>query len=194
MTSEVVVMNRSGVALAADSAVTIDLGESSKVRDSALKLFMLSKYRPVGVMIYNNPHLLGVPLETIIKLFRRDLGRRGFASLREYGDELIRFLDGNTALFPSDVQIRYFMNALRAEYRHIGEQIKRERVVRDLLASNGKEIIAERLEFWRRQKDAEYFDVSAGDVVERLSGEISKVVNEEAMNWSVGDEDVVNKI
>ena len=36
MTSEVVVMNRVGVALAADSAVTLDMGDSTKVRDSAL--------------------------------------------------------------------------------------------------------------------------------------------------------------
>ena len=78
MTSEVVVMNRVGVALAADSAVTLEMGDSSKVRDSALKLFMLSKYRPVGVMVYNNAQLLGVPLETIIKLFRRELRTRGF--------------------------------------------------------------------------------------------------------------------
>ena len=42
---------------------------------ASLKLFTLSKYHPVGVMIYNNASLLGVPLETIIKLFRRDLGR-----------------------------------------------------------------------------------------------------------------------
>ena len=69
MTSEVVVMNRMGVALAADSAATIEMGENSKLRNSALKLFMLSKYCPVGVMVYNNADLLGVPLETIIKLF-----------------------------------------------------------------------------------------------------------------------------
>ena len=59
MTSEVVVMNRTGVALAADSAVTIEMGDSSKVRDSALKLFTLSKHRPVGVMVYNQRLALG---------------------------------------------------------------------------------------------------------------------------------------
>ena len=74
MTSEVVVMNRMAVALAADSAVTVEVGDTSKVRDSALKLFTLSKYRPVGVMVYNNSSILGVPLETIIKLFRSELG------------------------------------------------------------------------------------------------------------------------
>ena len=51
MTSEVVVMNRAGVALAADSAVTVEAADSLKVRNSAVKLFMLSKFRPVGVMV-----------------------------------------------------------------------------------------------------------------------------------------------
>ena len=85
MTSEVVVMNRAGVALAADSAVTVEMGDSQRVRHSALKLFTLSKYRPVGVMVYNNASLLGVPMETIIKLFRRRLGKKAYRTLREYG-------------------------------------------------------------------------------------------------------------
>jgi len=76
MTAEVVVMNRGGVALAADSAVSIQVGDSSRVRDSALKLFRLSKYRPVGVMVYENSSLLGVPWETIIKIFREEFEQK----------------------------------------------------------------------------------------------------------------------
>ena len=158
MTSEVVVMNRVGVALAADSAATIEMGDSTKVRDSALKLFTLSKYRPVGVMIYHNTSLLGVPLETIIKLFRRDLRRKGFDTLGEYGEALIRFLDGNTSLFPEAVQDRYFLDALETEYRRIGELVEEELVARGLyggeegkLGDAGSEavdgVIAKRLEF-----------------------------------------------
>ena len=100
MTSEVVVMNRMAVALAADSAVTVEVGDTSKVRDSALKLFTLSKYRPVGVMVYNNSSILGVPLETIIKLFRSELGTKAFDTLPEYGEALISYLDGNIHCSP----------------------------------------------------------------------------------------------
>ena len=62
MTVEVAVMNRMAVALAADSAVTVTAGNSVKVHDSAIKLFMLSKHHPVGVMVYNDDSLLGRPL------------------------------------------------------------------------------------------------------------------------------------
>ena len=67
MTSEVVVMNRLAVALAADSATTVSGPNSQKIWNSANKLFALSKTHPVGVMFYNNASILGVPWETIIK-------------------------------------------------------------------------------------------------------------------------------
>ena len=79
MTSEVVVMNRMGIALAADSVVSIYAnGVQKKRHDSAAKLFMLSEWHPVGIMVYNNASLLGVPWETILKLFRRFLGTAWF--------------------------------------------------------------------------------------------------------------------
>jgi len=69
MTAEIGILNTTGVALAADSAVTIG---SSKVFNSADKLFSLSKHHPVGIMIYGNASFMGVPWETIIKIYRRN--------------------------------------------------------------------------------------------------------------------------
>ena len=204
MTSEVVVMNRAGVALAADSAVTVEMGDSLKVRHSALKLFTLSKYRPVGVMVYNNASLLGVPMETIIKLFRRQLGTKGFDTLREYGEALTSFLDGNASLFPDKVQDRYFLQAVETEYRRIREDVKEELVARGLYGGDGEEVgedeaeaadqvIAERLEFWQSQEDAVYFnEVRASDVVERISGGVNEVVRGVFLGWPVGEEGATN--
>ena len=196
MTSEVVVMNRAGVALAADSAVTVEMGASQKVRHSALKLFTLSKYRPVGVMVYNNASLLGVPMETIIKLFRRHLGKKAYGTLREYGEALIRYLDGNDALFPDDVQDHYFLHAVETEYLRIWEEVSNEFVERgvygdgDGQADVAKDVIARRLEFWRGQQDADYFEVRARDVVGRISGGVNDVVLRVFRGGAVGDEGV----
>lgn len=52
MTAEILIMNQNAVVMAADSAATIIGPESQKVRNHAIKLFSLSKYAPVGVMIY----------------------------------------------------------------------------------------------------------------------------------------------
>ena len=139
MTTEVVVMNRVGVALAADSFVTVQAGDSSKVRDSAMKLFMLSKHCSVGVMVYENSSLLGVPWETIIKLFRQELGRKKLDRLADYGEALIEFLDENTSLFPAEVQDRYFLRALETEYRRIDESARKELTDHALYAIGGRE-------------------------------------------------------
>ena len=194
MTSEVVVMNRFGVALAADSAVTIGKSDSAKVRDSAVKLFALSKYRPVGVMVYNNSFLVGVPWETIIKLFRRDLGRKAFGTLGEYGDALIRFVQRNQAQLPSHVQDRYLLSALGNEYLGIRESIRRaieDALHGDDLAEFVNRMIAERARWWRGQPDANYFsEVRAEDVLDGNSAGINDVVQRVFAGWPVSSEGV----
>src|SRR5262245_6055734 len=93
MTSEVVVMNRIGVALASDSAATVNVGGGRAKVYHADKLFMLSNHHPVGVMVYNNSLLLGVPWETILKQFRKELGTQSFPTLVEYGERLLEYLN-----------------------------------------------------------------------------------------------------
>ena len=123
MTSEVVVMNRMGIALAADSVVSIFAnGVHKKRHDSVVKLFMLSEKHPVGIMVYNNASLLGVPWETIIKLFRKSLGEKSFEMLEEYGHELIKFLMNKETIFPMEVQQKYFRLGFEAECYRIMEE------------------------------------------------------------------------
>lgn len=72
MTAEIAVLNKSAVALATDSAVTISSGQQTlKIFESADKLFELSTTQPIGIMIYNGMQFLGVPLEPVIKGFRK---------------------------------------------------------------------------------------------------------------------------
>ena len=52
LTAEIIIMNKTAVALAADSAVTIGV-EGKKTYNTVNKLFTLSKYHPVGIMIYD---------------------------------------------------------------------------------------------------------------------------------------------
>ena len=58
MTAEVAIMNKQAIALAADSAVTFQEETGQKIFTSASKIFTLSKYQPVGVMIYGNASLI----------------------------------------------------------------------------------------------------------------------------------------
>lgn len=90
MTAEIAVLNSSGIALAADSAVTI---AGKKVYNSANKLFALSKIHPVGFMIYGAASFLNTPWETLVKHYRKTiLGSRSFSTLQEYADDFQKFL------------------------------------------------------------------------------------------------------
>ena len=124
MTSEVVVMNSLGVALASDSAATVNNGEGGKVFNTADKLFMLSKRQPVGVMVYDNAAILGVPWETIIKMFRRQLDSKPFANLEDYGRALVAYLDNNERLFPPALQDRFYLRSLETLYASLSGRIE----------------------------------------------------------------------
>jgi len=92
MTAEIAILNKEAVALAADSAVTFSRPAGEKVLTSANKIFALSKYHPVGVMVYGSGEFMELPWETIVKVYRAKLGKRSFATLREYADDLLGFL------------------------------------------------------------------------------------------------------
>jgi hypothetical protein len=103
MTAEIAVLNRNAVALAADSAVTLQLPEGPKIYH-ANKLFTLSKYRPVGVMIYGSADFMGVPWDTIIKQYRERLGNRGFRKLQDYAKDFLAFIEKHPSFFPEERQ------------------------------------------------------------------------------------------
>ena len=86
MTAEIALLNKSAVALAADSAMTVQ--GTGKIYPSN-KLFALTKWHPIGIMIYANAEFMGVPWETIIKMYRQSIGRTAKTTVQEY---LIDFL------------------------------------------------------------------------------------------------------
>ena len=98
MTAEIVIMNKLAIAMAADSALTI--GPGDKIFTSSNKLFMLSKYHPVGIMIYGNPELIDVPWETIIKIFRKERKKQSCNDIVNYMDEFIDFVMDKKDYYP----------------------------------------------------------------------------------------------
>ena len=205
MTSEVVVMNRMGIALAADSVVSIYAnGVQKKRHDSVAKLFMMSERHPVGIMVYNNASLLGVPWETIIKLFRKQLGQDSFQSLEEYGQELIVFLMNHRNLFPSYVEQKYFEKEFEAECYRI---VKEAEVIYRLLPLARRiefgnrdkarsaivaEVIIERLACWEQQDDAVGFNKElAKEFIDSMSGEVSKIIRKVLSDWFVDSSGVM---
>ena len=141
MTAEIAIMNKGAVALAADSAVTFSPAplpgtalKDAKIYHSVNKLFTLSKYRPVGVMVYGSADFMGVPWETIIKTYRARLGTRDHESLQAHADAFVEFL-GTCGLFSEKQASRFFELAVREFFDGIREDIDNR--VRERLAKRG---------------------------------------------------------
>lgn len=94
--------------MAADSAVTISGPNYLKTYQSVDKLFPLVPDQPIGVMIYNNAELMGMPWETVISVYRDQASGKGFDTVDAYARDFINFLSSNPDLFPQDHQDREF--------------------------------------------------------------------------------------
>lgn len=92
MTAEVCVMNTLGVALAADSAVTIGAGASQKIMNSGEKLFQVSLDQPIGALIYGSAVFLGTPWETILKWFRNAEQEEPYEFVEECAEDFLHLL------------------------------------------------------------------------------------------------------
>ncbi|NJM75233.1 MAG: hypothetical protein HC852_04935 [Acaryochloridaceae cyanobacterium RU_4_10] len=107
MTTEVAILNKSAVALAADSAVTISHGINGekKIYNSVNKLFSLSKHHPIGIMVYDNANIMDVPWETLIKSYRKKLGSQSKSLLKEYVDDFLKFIKND--FFNEEIEQQY---------------------------------------------------------------------------------------
>jgi hypothetical protein len=126
MTAEVAILNTAGVALAADSAVTVGGQGATKVYSNVNKLFGLSRQQPVGIMIHNSAVLAGLPWEPIIKCFRTEVGDRRQPTLAAYAEEFRRFLNARTERFyPGQVQKQSLHLKLRQTFEALQKRCQR---------------------------------------------------------------------
>ncbi len=88
MTAEVALLNKTAIALAADSATTVTYWDKNQPKTryfkGANKVFNLSKVHPVGVMTFASANLNGVPWEVIIKAYRAHLQKNSHDHLPQY--------------------------------------------------------------------------------------------------------------
>ena len=109
MTAEIAIMNLQAIALAADSAVTVEhAGGGSKIFQAANKIFALSPLAPVGILVYGSAAYMGIPWETLIKEYRRIHGMETHDRLEGYASNFRQFLVAETPTYldyPSDFSI-----------------------------------------------------------------------------------------
>ena len=123
MTAEVAVINDTAVALAANSLVTVSRAGQPEKTFQANKLFTFSKHAPVGVMIYGNAAIMGLPWETVIKQFRRELGQTTYDTIEEYAESLLEFISQNDVLIPSERREQWFTAVISSYLQNVAERV-----------------------------------------------------------------------
>jgi len=103
-------MNKYGVALAADSALT--LGGRDKIYHHAKKLFDLKPGISVGVMVYGSAEIMGMPWEIVIKQYALTIGEKRFDRLEQYAEDFLHFTESAGSLFPETTQREWFKDTV----------------------------------------------------------------------------------
>ncbi len=112
MTSEVMIMNRQAVVLAADSAVTYGGGPGSVVTLEAEKILQLGPN--MALMVYSRGDVLGRSWSHIAHAFKRAQGELDFDSVQACADAFFAFIDNNRQLFPEKEEREELEDLMRA--------------------------------------------------------------------------------
>ena len=133
MTAEVAVLNKSAVALAADSAVTIVVDGVQKSYQ-ADKLFALKENEPIGVMFFGNAEFMGRPWETLVHMYRQSSRASRLSSIRSYIVDFLRFIKNETGYSTDDElgnATRIAMDAIDVCRRHVRDEAREVLMGRD---------------------------------------------------------------
>lgn len=121
MTAEIAILNRTAVALAADSIVTLAGPRSSKTYDSAEKIFQLSRYHPIGLMIYNNALFMSAPLEVVVRRYRETITTVGFEGIVQVWPDFEKFLLGFERERADELE--HFQGMVSFELKRFGDML-----------------------------------------------------------------------
>jgi hypothetical protein len=141
VTSEIALMNRSAVALAADSAITVRYWEHGKQQTrynkSANKLFELSCLNPIGMMIFETANCQGVAWELLAKWFRDQTPPAPCVKLEDYAAAFLGYVEGHD-VFPPEFQKRQFNSDVRGVAGRIVAELLREDSYKNAVAPADK--------------------------------------------------------
>ena len=195
MTAEIAVMNKDAVALAADSAVTIS---GKKTYNTINKLFSLSRNQPVGIMIYGDGQLGGVPWETIVKLYRDKIGVNQRPKLEDYVSEFISFIEGDFSKHfrdeLDDFFIEYVEDYLLVLRDKIDTQVenyieKKGKIGKRQIGNILRKSIQTDEDYWKKKDKLDFFDdVLLAELIKKYHVEVCELAGDNLEQHNVSAE------
>lgn len=123
MTAEIAILNKSAVALAADSAVTISAGsEEQKIFDSADKLFELTQGNAIGIMINADMNFMETPLAVLIKCYRDEAPL--FDRVEDAAKHFLQYLADFAKSSPNRLKLEAIQLAIQPLFKAINDRAR----------------------------------------------------------------------
>lgn len=90
MTAEVLIYNVEAMVVAADSAITVG---GKRVWEHGNKVFSLGPSHTLGIMYNNNAEVAGIPWETLIKVYKKNVRSKSFSTVTDLSADFASFVD-----------------------------------------------------------------------------------------------------
>ena len=106
VTSQIVLMNKLGIAIASDSSLTISRGDNRRTYGSAEKIFTVGPDHNVAVLHSGSVEFMKHPYEVLLTEWRKSI-TRPLPLLQDYSESFISWLSHRQDLFNQENQNRY---------------------------------------------------------------------------------------
>ncbi|WP_400253957.1 hypothetical protein [Methanobrevibacter smithii] len=147
MTSEIMILTPNAIALATDSAITID---NRKIYNGVNKLFMLSNDPPMGIMTYNGARFFNIPFETIIKEFRSEINDKNITKTIDFKEEFEKYLQKIPSKSPYkesfEDKLMKFIDIVSNEYDTFGKNDFFNRLMNVMLPLDSIKIVHDNIQ------------------------------------------------
>lgn len=198
MTAIVGILNKKAAVMAADSAITVQLGNNTRIYNNATKIFKLSDSQPVGAMIFSSDSFMGVPLSVLFDIYRKNSGDLSFPSLQGYVDNFISFLAKEPHFADAELQHRYLRGEMGSYYNNV-KTYAEEWIKENLSPEDGHSISEEELIHIKHSRIKEGMQ-SIADTIDKLidlrkkSPEFEKYTFKKFMAYAKDDIEGLNEL
>lgn len=185
MTAEVAILNKLGMSLAADSAITSGRDGVQKVYNSANKLFSLSNEHPVGIMVYGAASFMEVPWDVIIKSYRDYVGNKKFADLAYYVDDFMDFLRQDERFKNEEIEniivYRIFSDTLKRIVREVEDKIYKSddqgEITDEKVCEWLQHCATREIDSYQKEEDS-FLDIDYGTFEQKFSSVVTETIEE----------------
>lgn len=185
LTAEIVIMNKHGLSLAADSAITSGQEGVRKVYNSANKLFSLSEQHPIGMMVYGSASFMEVPWDIILKTFSNKLGNKKFMHLSDYMNYFLEFLQEEKRFYHEEVEeiivYRTFTTIIKEVVKEVESNMEEKdpinrRTEQDYLTDSLQHCVKKYISYYKK-KDS-YIRMDYESFVKKFKHVVEEICNE----------------